>query len=46
MISHRLETEVEFSGSDMPHPVPYSFLYLQWDANRVRNLSFVHKKYL
>ena len=33
--------EVEFEGSDFHSPIPYTMMYVQWEANKVKQRNFI-----
>ena len=34
--------EVQFEGSDFHSPIPYTMMYVQWEANKVRQRNSYH----
>jgi hypothetical protein len=37
---------ITLSDPELPHPILYNFMYIQWEANEVRDLMFCDKKVL
>jgi hypothetical protein len=37
---------ITLSDPELPHPILYNFMYIQWEANEVRDCIFVTRNYL
>ena len=33
---------VELDGDDFNHPIPYTFMYVQWEANKVLHIRLLN----